>query len=117
MKNSSCLQCQHCNKFFVSSIFLPHLNVCLIGPEALKTTRPSANIRNKPKLEIKVRQTLVKESAEGKTFTEYVIEFRREKKEWTVTRKYKAFCDFHSALRSALPGVELSDASYVVNPQ
>jgi hypothetical protein len=60
VKNSSCLQCQHCTKFFVPSIFLPHLNICLIGPEALKTTKPNIRDSKTPKLEIKVRQTLVR---------------------------------------------------------
>jgi hypothetical protein len=36
---------------------------------------------------------------------------------WTIHRKYKAFCELHSALKSALPGVELSEVSYIVNPQ
>lgn len=42
VKNSSCLQCQHCTKFFHPSLFLPHLSVCLIGPDALKTGRQEA---------------------------------------------------------------------------
>ena len=37
--------------------------------------------------------------------------------QWKIYRKYKAFCDLNSALKAALPGVELSDVSYIVNPQ
>lgn len=46
-----------------------------------------------------------------------MIELDREGKQWTLHRKYKSFCDLHGALKGALPGVELSQASYIVNPQ
>jgi hypothetical protein len=81
----------------------------------LKSTRLDNRLLDKPKLEIKVKQTLVKES-DGKPFTEYLIEVKKGNEIWTINRKYKAFCDLNSALKSALPGVELSDASSTVNP-
>ncbi len=34
-----------------------------------------------------------------------------------MSRKYKAFCDLNAGLRASLPGVELSEVSYIVNPQ
>jgi hypothetical protein len=67
VKNSSCLQCQHCTKFFVPSIFIPHLNVCLIGPEALKNAQSESESGQK-RLELKIKQTLVKED-QNKPYT------------------------------------------------
>lgn len=109
MKNSSCLQCAHCSKFYVPTIFLPHLTHCLLAPSS--NSQPET-----PSLSIRIRQTLIKD-ADGKPFTEYVVELEREGKQWTLHRKYKSFCDLHAALKGALPGVELSEASYIVNPQ
>lgn len=84
VKNASCLQCQNCSKFFVSSIFVPHLNVCVVGPELGKTQKQEAG------LTIQIKQTLVKES-DSKPYTEYVIEVTRAQSNdmWTINRKYK----------------------------
>jgi hypothetical protein len=109
VKNSSCLQCAHCSKFFVPTIFLPHLAHCLLAPSP-------KSLPEEPSLGIRIRQTLIKDS-DGKPFTEYVVELSRSGKQWTLHRKYKSFCDLHAALKGALPGVELSEVSYIVNPQ
>jgi hypothetical protein len=88
---------------------LPHLNLCLIGPD--KTSSPPS-----PPLLIAITQTLVKDQ-DHKPYTEYVVQLNNQTRTWTIIRKYKAFCDLNHALKAALPGVELSEVSYIVNPQ
>lgn len=79
----------------------------MLGPEALKSAQSKSESEDHEKLELKIKQTLIREE-QSKPFTEYVIELKRGNKCWTVYRKYKAFCDLNSVLRAILPGVELS---------
>jgi len=63
-----------------------------------------------------VSQTLVK-NENNKPFTEYVIDLKKDKHTWTIHRKFKEICDLNSALKTVLPGVSLSEVSYIVCPQ
>ena len=41
----------------------------------------------------------------------------KEGKSWTIHRKYKSLCDFHTQIKAILPGMHLSEYSFIVNPQ
>lgn len=115
-KNSSCMQCQNCSKFFVPSIFPQHLNVCILSPENFSKIENGKGKPGVQLIEIEVKQTLLKDS-ESKPYTEYLLEVRKNGKAWNVSRKYKEFCSLHSQLKTLLPGINLSDYSYIVSPQ
>ena len=59
----------------------------------------------------------MKDGPGKKPFTEYVIEAKRGNQRWSVLRRYTAFCELNLSLQAALPGVEMSEVSYVVRPQ
>lgn len=63
VKNSSCLQCQNCTKFFVPTIFPQHLNICMAIPHEVK--EEYQNMTEEPeKISISISQTLLKDSNE-----------------------------------------------------
>jgi hypothetical protein len=100
VKNSSALQCKMCGKNLASAVFSAHLSVCQRGPARGGSTRTFTII---------VSQTLVRELPDQKPFTEYLISVTYGGKSWTINRRYKMFCNLHSALQSQLPHVELPD--------
>lgn len=70
------MQCHNCSKFFVPTIFPQHLNVCILGPEALKSYDNEKNLQ-KEQLKVLVKQTLLKDS-DSKPYTEYVLEVHKD---------------------------------------
>jgi hypothetical protein len=65
-------------------------------------------------LQISINQTMVKESTDSKPYTEYLIQVSYENKKWSVSRKYKSFCELNQYLISEFPSTKLPDSSYVI---
>lgn len=100
VKNASALQCKMCGKNLAAAVFSAHLSVCQRGPSRGGSTRAFTII---------VSQTFVRELPDQKPFTEYLISVTYGGKSWTINRRYKMFCNLHSALQAQLTHVELPD--------
>jgi hypothetical protein len=65
-------------------------------------------------LQIIINQTMVKESADSKPYTEYLIQISYSTKRWSVARKYKTFCELHQKLNTEFPSIKFPDSSYII---
>jgi hypothetical protein len=105
VKHASSLQCSLCGKYLNSTVFPAHLNICLRDSQKLTSESEQYNIV--------VSQTLIKEG--DKPYAEYIVSITYRGKSWNVARRYKTFCDLHSALRQHYPNIELPDSSQIFN--
>lgn len=65
-------------------------------------------------LQVSINQTKVRETADNKPFTEYILKLQYGQKKWQVTRRYKNFCELHQSLLGNFPGVRLPDSSNAI---
>lgn len=65
-------------------------------------------------LQILIQQTRVRESIDNKPFTEYVIELSYQEMKWSVSRKYKNFCELHTSLTQACPNIKFPESSKAI---
>ena len=95
MKNCVALQCLHCSKWIANTTFPQHLAAC--AESSLNKHIERLNTKENPVdssgLHIAISQTLIKEVEENKPFTEYYIQLALGGRKWTVTRRYKNFCE------------------------
>ncbi len=90
IKNSCSLQCLHCSKHITPAIFLQHIATCL---NDLQNVTNHSNQQQSSVVQISINQTMVKESADNKPYTEYSIQMTTGEgpntKKWTISRRYK----------------------------
>lgn len=124
VKNSSSMQCLHCSKNITNAIFMQHVSSCLSELQKAqqqqqmpgskvsqnKPTTSSKSIPPSSDLSICINQTMVKESADNKPFTEYLIQVTYNNNKWTTARKYKSFCDLYQKLYNSFPNLKFPDS-------
>lgn len=88
IKNSCSLQCLHCSKHITPAIFLQHIATCLTE---LQNSTNNNSQQQSSFLQISINQTMVKESADNKPYTEYSIQMTTGEgpnvKKWTICRR------------------------------
>lgn len=99
VNNSSALQCKFCGETISSKLFNSHLTIC--------GQQHEENILDPAQYSIVVVQSMVKDPADQKPFTEYVISVTYKGMTWTVTKRYKALCNLHSSLQKDFPDIQL----------
>jgi hypothetical protein len=57
---------------------------------------------------------MVRETSDNKPYTEYMIKVQYADKKWTVSRRYKNFCELHQALQANFPGLKLPDSQQAI---
>ena len=67
---------------------------------------------NASSIQISINQTMVKESSDSKPYTEYLIQVVVNGNKWSVSRKYKMFCELHQTLTSAFPSLKFPDSNF-----
>jgi hypothetical protein len=62
---------------------------------------------------------MVRETSDNKPYTEYMIKVQLgNDRKWTVSRRYKNFCELHQGLLNQFPVIKLPDSSAsIVNAQ
>lgn len=63
-------------------------------------------------LQISINQTMVKESSDSKPYTEYLIQITHNSQKWSVSRKYKMFCELHQTLTSSFPSLKFPESNF-----
>lgn len=130
IQNSLALQCIHCSKFIASNVFPQHMAACTTPQQATTLnkanliapiTRPSAvpthhneNEVDPNALQISIHQTMVKENSDSKPYTEYLIQVIYNGTKWSVSRKYKQFCELHQALNTHFPSLKFPESAFTV---
>ena len=86
------------------------LNITQPIPNSLQGTSDSYS--NYCPVQISINQTMVKESSDNKPYTEYLIQVSCNGNKWSVSRKYKMFCELHQTLTSAFPNLKFPDSNF-----
>lgn len=119
VKNSSSMQCLHCSKHITNAIFLQHVDSCLTDLQnpPQNSSKPisqgkysQSSIGSNNDLLISINQTMVKESADNKPFTEYLIQVTLNNNKWTIARKYKNFCELHQQLYASFQHIKFPES-------
>jgi PX domain. len=138
VKNSTALQCLHCAKFISCNIFLQHIINCvnmnagmaktnLINTVPQTPTNPYTNnstpnhntyqdntVIDAGALQISINQTMVKENSDSKPYTEYLIQVSYNGIKWSVSRKYKMFCELHQNLNTHFPSLKFPESAFTI---
>lgn len=126
VKNSSTLQCAYCSKFISANIFLQHTTTCntpqpaaynkpnIITPISSANQWSGQNELDPNMLQISINQTMVKENADAKPYTEYLIQVAYSGIKWSVSRKYKAFCELHQNLNTQFPSLKFPESAFTI---
>lgn len=121
VKSSRAIQCNNCSRYISCNIFIQHLSECnMTNSQANMSVVVNPNPSNSPylldpnSLDININQTIVKESADSRPYTEYLIQVTHKGKRWSVSRKYKEFCELHQRLNAEYPSTKFPDSSYIV---
>jgi len=110
VRNCSALQCRLCGKTFSSTVFGAHVTVCL------RDSTKAASIPTTP-MNINITQATVKEGADSRSFTEYLITVSYRGKSWSANRRYKLFGQLNEQLEAAFPSVEMPEAAQMFSHQ
>jgi len=130
IRNASALQCVHCSKFISCSIFPQHIKNCVSGgsqpspisnPNLIKTITPVTQYQSVGGLNIEpyslrvaINQTAVKESADSKPYTEFMIQVSYNTTKWTIAKQYKHFCELHHSLSTQFPNLKLPESALAI---
>jgi len=126
VKNSSSLQCAYCTKVISANIFLQHTTTCntpqpsaynkpnIITPLSSASQWSGQNDLDPNMLQISINQTMVKENADAKPYTEYLIQVAYNGIKWSVSRKYKAFCELHQSLNTQFPSLKFPESAFTI---
>ena len=105
IKNASFLTCKVCSKVIPTSAFGGHLSVCLREASRLATLEQTNHYS------ITIGQTMVRDSVNQKSYTEYQLNITCRNKNWSVNRPYKMFFSLHSSLQQNFPNLKLPESS------
>ncbi len=127
IQNSLALQCIQCSKFIASNVFPQHMASCtapqqattlnkanLIAPMTRPSAVPTENEIDPNALQISIHQTMVKENSDSKPYTEYLIQIIYNGVKWSVSRKYKQFCELHQSLNTHFPSLKFPESAFTV---
>jgi len=127
IQNSLALQCIQCSKFIASNVFPQHMASCtapqqattlnkanLIAPMTRPSVVPTENEIDPNALQISIHQTMVKENSDSKPYTEYLIQIIYNGMKWSVSRKYKQFCELHQSLNTHFPSLKFPESAFTV---
>ena len=99
VQSASALQCKLCGKVISCSVFSAHISICTKELEKIN--------KDNAVYSIVVPQTIVRETPDSKPYTEYAITVTHKNKTWTITRRYKLFCELHENLQEQFPEIEM----------
>jgi len=57
---------------------------------------------------------MVRETPDNKPYTEYMIRVQYNNKKWTVSRRYKNFCELHQSMTSQFPNLKVPESSSAI---
>ena len=105
VKNAQSLTCKVCAKCIPTSAFGGHLSVCL------REASRQATLEQTNTYSITIGQTMVRDSVNQKSYTEYQLNITCRNKNWSVNRPYKMFFSLHSSLQQNFPNLKLPESS------
>jgi len=133
IRNATALQCSHCSKFISCSIFPQHMKNCISAaqpspisnPNLIKTITPTTQWQStgassngiviEPySLRVAINQTAVKEGADSKPYTEFMIQVSYNATKWTIAKQYKQFCELHHSLSTYFPNLKLPESALAI---
>ncbi|CAK64544.1 unnamed protein product (macronuclear) [Paramecium tetraurelia] len=135
-KNSSSIVCINCNRQYQSNGFSQHLSTCIdnnpLQSNSLNLITYEQRIYNNnnthnqslshplpppidlSQLQISINQTMVRETPDNKPYTEYMIRVQYNLKKWTISRRYKNFCELHQAIIQQYPNLKMPESSSAI---
>jgi hypothetical protein len=77
-------------------------------------TYQDSSIIDASALQISINQTMVKENSDSKPYTEYLIQISYNGIKWSVSRKYKMFCELHQSLNTHFPSLKFPESAFTI---